>query len=55
MTRTARIASIVLALGAAIALIVAGGLAIGFAQTATLLAIATTLVMFCLLVRVSMI
>jgi len=52
MTRSPRTLPLILAV-IAIGILVAGGLTIGFAQTITLLAIASTVVVFYLLIQTS--
>ena len=47
-------ATLILVLAVLIAAIIAGGIAIGFAQTITLVAVASTVLIFYLLIRTSL-
>ena len=54
MASSSRTVSLVLAVGAVAGLLVLGGLSIGLAQTLTFLALASTVVIFYLMIHISM-
>lgn len=54
MARSSRTMSLVLPVAAALGLIVAGSLSVGLAQTFTFLALASTVLIFYLMIHISM-